>query len=54
VVDRSDLEAGACECYAVVKKEILRLLSDVRYRQIEATVTVMDPVARRAHIHSRN
>ena len=28
-----DWRAGACECYAVVKKELDRLLSDVRYRQ---------------------
>src|SRR5450432_3688707 len=33
VLERSGLEAGACECYAVVKKELGRLLSDVRYRQ---------------------
>jgi CRP-like cAMP-binding protein len=33
VLDRSGLEAGACECYAVVRKEMDRLLSDVRYRQ---------------------
>jgi CRP-like cAMP-binding protein len=33
VLDRSGLEAGACECYAVVKKELDRLMSDVRYRQ---------------------
>ena len=33
VLERSGLEAGACECYAVVKKEMARLLSDVRYRQ---------------------
>jgi len=33
VLDRSGLEAGACECYAVVRKEMARLLSDVRYRQ---------------------
>ncbi len=33
VLERSGLEAGACECYAVVKKEIARLLSDVQYRQ---------------------
>jgi Mn-dependent DtxR family transcriptional regulator len=33
VYERSGLEAGACECYAVVKKELDRLLSDVRYRQ---------------------
>jgi CRP-like cAMP-binding protein len=30
VLDRSGLEAHACECYAVVKKELRRLLSDVR------------------------
>ena len=33
VFERSGLEAGACECYAVVKKEFGRLLADVRYRQ---------------------
>ena len=33
VLDRSGLEARACECYAVVKKELGRLLSDVQYRQ---------------------
>ena len=33
VLDRSGLETRACECYAVVKKELSRLLSDVRYRQ---------------------
>ena len=30
VADRSGLEIRACECYAVVKKELGRLLSDVR------------------------
>ena len=30
VADRSGLEARACECYAVVKKELDRLLSDVK------------------------
>ena len=30
VVDRCGLETHACECYAVVKKELGRLLSDVR------------------------
>jgi CRP-like cAMP-binding protein len=30
VIKRAGLEAGSCECYAVVKKEIARLLSDVR------------------------
>jgi CRP-like cAMP-binding protein len=33
VLDRAALEARACECYAVVRKETARLLSDVRYRQ---------------------
>ena len=35
VLERAGLEAGACECYAVVRKELVRLLSDVRYRQSE-------------------
>jgi CRP-like cAMP-binding protein len=33
VLDRSGLESRSCECYTVVKKELGRLLSDVRYRQ---------------------
>ncbi len=33
VLQRIGLETRACECYAVVKKELGRLLSDVRYRQ---------------------
>lgn len=33
VLNRAGLEASACECYAVVKKEMSRLLSDARYRQ---------------------
>jgi hypothetical protein len=33
VHERSGLESRACECYAVVRKELSRLLSDVRYRQ---------------------
>lgn len=33
VLERSGLESGACECYAVVRKELSRLLSDVRLRQ---------------------
>jgi len=40
VLQRSGLEAGACECYAVVRKELDRLLSDVRYRQSAPAVTV--------------
>ncbi len=38
VLDRSGLETRACECYAVVKKELSRLLSDVQYRQGISTV----------------
>ena len=38
VLERSGLEAGACECYAVVKKELARLLSDVRYRQSSSAI----------------
>ncbi|HSD96593.1 MAG TPA: Crp/Fnr family transcriptional regulator [Sulfuricaulis sp.] len=38
VLERSGLETRACECYAVVKKELSRLLSDVRYRQDITTV----------------
>lgn len=33
VLDRKGLERDVCECYAVVKKEFARLLSDVRQRQ---------------------
>ena len=33
VLDRSGLETRACECYAVVRKELSRLLSDVQHRQ---------------------
>jgi hypothetical protein len=32
VLDRPGLERNVCECYAVVKTELSRLLSDVRYR----------------------
>jgi CRP-like cAMP-binding protein len=38
VLERPGLEASACECYAVVKKELARLLSDVRYRQDASAV----------------
>jgi CRP-like cAMP-binding protein len=38
VLDRFGLETRACECYAVVRQELSRLLSDVRYRQGIATV----------------
>ena len=33
VLERAGLETRACECYAVVKDEFSRLLSDVRQRQ---------------------
>ncbi len=33
VLDRPGLEARVCECYAVVKAELGRLMNDVRYRQ---------------------
>ena len=33
VLERSGLETRACECYAVVKKELGRLLPDARSRQ---------------------
>jgi CRP-like cAMP-binding protein len=33
VLDRKGLEQNVCECYAVVKKEFARLLSDTRRRQ---------------------
>ncbi len=33
IIKRAGLEASTCECYAVVKKEMARLLSDVQHRQ---------------------
>ena len=33
VLDRAGLESTVCECYAVVRKEFTRLMSDVRQRQ---------------------
>jgi len=36
VLDRQGLETHACECYAVVKKELARLLPDEQYRQDSA------------------
>ncbi|HET7777015.1 MAG TPA: Crp/Fnr family transcriptional regulator [Rudaea sp.] len=38
VLERRGLETRVCECYATVKKELRRLLSDVRYRQDTAGV----------------
>jgi hypothetical protein len=44
VLERSGLETRVCECYAVVKKELSRLLSDVRYRQdVPAAVGTLQP-----------
>jgi len=40
VLERSGLEVGACECYVVVKKELDRLLSDVRYRQSTSAIAI--------------
>jgi CRP-like cAMP-binding protein len=37
VLARAGLEKRTCECYAVVKKEMSRLLSDVLYRQDVST-----------------
>jgi len=33
VLDRAGLESRVCECYAVVRTELNRLLNDVKYRQ---------------------
>ncbi|MGK2952616.1 MAG: Crp/Fnr family transcriptional regulator [Thiobacillus sp.] len=35
VLDRAGLESRVCECYAVVKAELNRLLCDVKYRQAD-------------------
>ena len=40
VIDRSGLAAHVCECYAVVKKEFDRLLSDVRNLQGIPTIAL--------------
>ncbi len=37
VLDRTGLESTVCECYAVVRKEFTRLMSDVRQRQDNVT-----------------
>ena len=38
VLERSGLESHTCECYAVVKKELHRLLPELQYRQDISTV----------------
>jgi CRP-like cAMP-binding protein len=40
VLDRDGLEQDVCECYGVVKKEFVRLLSDVRKREGRGATTV--------------
>ena len=40
VLGRPGLQAGACECYAVLKKESSRLLSAVRYRQSASAIAI--------------
>ena len=42
VLDRTGLETRACECYALVKKELGRLLSDVQYRQEDVAPAASD------------
>ncbi|MDD5365434.1 MAG: Crp/Fnr family transcriptional regulator [Gallionellaceae bacterium] len=44
VLDRSGLEARVCECYAVVKTELNRLMFDVRYRQGGAADDGTEPI----------
>ena len=39
VLDRTGLEGRSCECYGVVKKEMTRLLNNVRHREGVASVT---------------
>jgi CRP-like cAMP-binding protein len=44
VLERSGLESRTCECYAVVRKELGRLLCDVQYRQgspIESNISLL-------------
>ena len=41
VLDRTGLETRACECYAVVRKEIGRLLPDVLHRQFTGIATAV-------------
>lgn len=40
VLARKGLETGACECYAVVQKELTRLLSEVRHRQSDLAIAI--------------
>jgi CRP-like cAMP-binding protein len=45
VFDRAGLEARSCECYAVVKTEFARLLSDVRHPRIPSALLRERPAA---------
>ena len=51
VLERGKLEARVCECHAVVKKEMARLLSDVQYRQT-ATLAVASEARRSAGLNN--
>ena len=46
ITSRAGLEAATCECYAVVKKEMGRLLADVEQLRETTVVTAFDTVAR--------
>jgi hypothetical protein len=48
ITDRSGLEAATCECYAVVKKEMGRLLADVEQLRESAPAVSFDFAARKA------
>jgi CRP-like cAMP-binding protein len=43
VLERDGLETCVCECYAVVRKELSRLLSDVQHRQGISSVAQLRP-----------
>ena len=45
VLDRTGLETRVCECYGVVRKEVDRLFSDVRYRNAPRAATILHPTA---------
>ncbi len=51
VLERPGLEAHACECYGVVKKELTRLLSDVRHHRDATTARVPVIAFRQAAQH---
>jgi CRP-like cAMP-binding protein len=48
VLERGGLEEDVCECYAVVRKEFARLLSDVRQREPGTATNVLPLRARQA------